>query len=120
MRAARPGLDATSARLRIAASRVLTLAGRGAARIDADLDGHAERQPLVVARATIEDDLDGHALHDLHPVPGRVLRGQQLEARAGAGLNAVDSPPQGLVRIGIDPDLRGLTDPHARELHLLE
>src|SRR5256885_12835523 len=41
-----------------------------------------------------EDDLDRHALDDLDEVAGRVLGGQEAEARAGAGLDAVHVPAQ--------------------------
>ena len=51
-------------------------------------DRHARAELDV--RRPVEHDLDRHALHDLHVIAGGVLRRQQAEGRAAAGLDAVD------------------------------
>src|SRR5262245_1780789 len=81
---------------------------------------HAGRNQMLGIWLLVEYDLDGQALDDLNVIAGRVLWRQQREARAGARLEAVNVPPEDLVRISVQPDLDWLPRAHAAELRLLE
>jgi hypothetical protein len=70
--------------------------------------------------ALVEHDLHRHALHDLHVVARRVLRGQQAELRARGGRHAVDVAAVLLAAVGIHGDRRGLARAQLDELVLLE
>src|SRR5690606_9546391 len=70
------------------------LAGRlaGGVAVLADVDFHVHGQPdaqgVLGELLRIQGDAHRHALHDLDPVTGGVLRGQQGERAAGAGVQA--------------------------------
>ena len=83
-------------------------------------DRHAEGQEPIDLGGLVEDDLHRHALHHLDVVAGGVLRRQQAEAGAGAGLQTVDMAAQRPVGIGVDGDLDRLARPHVGKLRLLE
>src|SRR5215470_13325329 len=68
----------------------------------------------------VKDDLDGQALNDLYIVSGGVLRRQQREARAGAGLKAIDVACENSTWICVHPDLDRLARSHPVKLSLLE
>src|SRR5262249_18749978 len=78
----------------------------------ANADVRDDRQPGPEREGWIgglvEEDLHRHALDHLHEIAGRVLRGQQAEAGAGARLDAVHVAREPLTAIGVDPDLHGL------------
>src|SRR5579871_3836762 len=57
--------------------------------VDVDEGAHAGAQRRIVGLA-LEPDLHGDALHDLHPVAARILRGQQRELGAARGADAFD------------------------------
>ena len=58
--------------------------------------------PNCTSGGLIEYDLDRYALHDLDVIAGRILRRQQAERGAAAGLNAVDVAGEFAVGIGVD------------------
>ena len=60
----------------------------------------------------IEHDLDRHALDDLDVIAGRVLRRQQAERGAAAGLDAVDMAFELAAGIGVDGDLDWIAGPY--------
>ena len=69
----------------------------------------------------IQRDAHRHALHQLDPVAGGVLRGQDGERRAGAGAHADHPAMVGLVA-AVEIGVHGhrLADAHALELDFLE
>ena len=62
----------------------------------------------------------GSALDDLDEIARCVLRGKKAEDRAGAGLQAVDMPPEDDAGIGVDVHLDRLAHGHLSHLCLLE
>src|SRR6267142_1182940 len=75
---------------------------------------------MLGIRQLVEDDLDRQTLNDLHVVSSRVLRWQQCEARAGAGLEAVNMAPDNSIGISVHFYPDWLPGAHAVELCLLE
>ena len=64
----------------------------------------------------VTHDLDRHTLDHFDVVPRRVLRRQQAETCAAAGLNAVDMPGKRLPMQRVNPDLGRLTGAHEANL----
>src|SRR6266516_6537126 len=53
------------------------------------LNGHSRPEHHAAGSSVVEHNLDRHALHDLDIVACRILRREQAEPRACAGLNAI-------------------------------
>src|SRR6185295_12840217 len=68
---------------------------------DFRLDRHAGADRVLRIRLLVEDDLHRHALHNFDIIAGSVFRRQHAEARAGAGLYAVDMAFEDRARIRI-------------------
>ena len=68
----------------------------------------------------LELEANGDALHHLHPVAGRVLRGEGTELRAGAGADALHLGDEIDAGIGVDADMRFLARLHIGEVGLLQ
>src|SRR5260221_7428452 len=81
---------------------------------------HARAERATRVERIVEHDLDGDALHHLDVVARRILRRQQAEGGAAAGLEACDMAVEGLFRIGVDADVDRLPGAHEVELRLLE
>ena len=69
---------------------------------------HARAEHITVVGRVVEDDLHRDALDDLHVIAGGVLRREQAERGAGAGLEAVDVPFEILVGVGVDLDRKSV------------
>src|SRR5262245_7352116 len=82
--------------------------------------GHPWAEQMVWGGEVVEDDLDGNALHHLDEVAGGVLRRQQAETPAGAGLDAIHTPSEASGAIGIDRDLDRLPRAYVSQLCLHE
>ena len=67
----------------------------------------------------VEHDLDRHPLHDLDVVAGRVLRRQQREGGAAAGLEALHLAAEDMAGICVDIDVDRIADPHLADLGFL-
>jgi hypothetical protein len=72
-----------------------------------------------LARRVVDADAHRNALHDLDPVAGGVLRRQQREARAEAGLMLATLPVPDGARIGVDADRRRLARLHIGQFGFL-
>ncbi len=62
----------------------------------------------------VEHDLHRHALHDLDEIAGGVLRRQQAEGGAAAGLDAVDLAFEYAMWIGVDAVIDRIARPHGK------
>src|SRR5258708_4514797 len=82
--------------------------------------GHARPKAVLLVLARLEDDLHRQPLHDLDVVPGRVLGGEEAEARASGGGDAVHVAAVLPPAVGVHQDHRGLARTHGPELALLE
>src|SRR5216683_4621785 len=103
------------------AGDALTRGSRRLLHADDDVRGHAGPERERIAEVLgVQPDLHRNPLHDLDPVAGGVLGGQQREARAGARAEGVHGAVEDLARKGVDLDLGGHARLHARELGLLE
>ena len=82
----------------------------------------AERPARIGTSAGRFDPRDAHrhALHDLDEVAGRVVGGQEREARPGAAREALDLALELAAREGVDRDLGLLPGSHLPDLRLLE
>src|SRR6476660_8766698 len=87
-------------------------------RVDGDADAHAGAQSRGVL-VLVEGDAYGHALHDLDPVPARVLRRQDRELRAGARADGQHATGEGVVRERVDVERRRLADAQVGKVGLL-
>src|SRR5260370_11318627 len=84
-------------------------------------DRHARRhQMLWIDLVWLKDDLDGDPLDDFHVTTGRVLRRNQTEPRARAGLNTVHMCLESPVGVSIDANLHRLARSNLSNLTLLE
>src|SRR5215203_6876816 len=68
----------------------------------------------------VDLDTDGYALGDLYPVAGGVLRRQQRELPAGAGIDADDMALETSSGNRVELDLGALADAELVELGFLE
>ena len=74
---------------------------------------------MVAVLARFEKDLHRNALHDLHVIPGRILRREQAEYRSGGSRDTIDVPPQRLTgRVHVN--FGALTDAQAPQLCFLK
>ena len=103
-------------------ARVLAMRARSrAARVR--IDRHIGAESGLQYEAVLEIgqlQANRHALHDLHPVAGRVFRRQQRELRTRTGAHAGDRGGKFPARISVQLDGRRLARAHACELNFLE
>ena len=70
--------------------------------------------------AVMQRDSHGHALNDLHPVAGRVLRGQQRELGTGCFADALHGSLPFETGVGVDAHLNALVGAQVGEIGFLE
>src|SRR6266699_5923912 len=89
--------------------------------LDLRHNGHAGRQHVLwIDLIGFKNNLHRDALDNLDIVAGRILRREQAESRAGAGLNAVHVPVKSFVRISVHGDLSRLAWTHFSYLALFK
>src|ERR1043166_6274978 len=82
---------------------------------------HARRQQMLRIDLTgLKDNLHRHPLHDFHVTSRSVLRWNQTETRAGAGLDTIDVRFKNFVRVSIDRDLDRFAGTDTSNLALFE
>src|SRR4029077_8215697 len=80
---------------------------------------HAGTKVEILVLPRVEMDSLWNALHEFHIIPGRILRREQAEGRAGGSPDS-SNPAMIFVLIGIHAESHPLAGLHLPELRLLE